>query len=68
MADKFTKQIIGEVKCVEYCTVIVDSTPDISYVDELAVTLRYVKEDGEPVERFLLFLPSEGHKSEQLPH
>jgi hypothetical protein len=52
MAGKFTNQITEEVKCVTCCYVIVDSTPTISHVDELAVTLRQVKEDGHPVEQF----------------
>jgi hypothetical protein len=37
MANKFTKQIIEEAKCVKYYSIIVDSTPDILHVNKLAV-------------------------------
>jgi hypothetical protein len=66
MANKVTKQITEEVKCVKYYSIIVDSTPDILHVDKLAVIPGYVKEAGFPVERFLLLFPSTGHKSVQL--
>lgn len=34
-----------------------DSTPDVSHVDQLTFVLRYVLPDGSPVERFLSFIP-----------
>ena len=43
----------------------VDSTPDISHVDQLTVIVRYVLK-GEPVERFLTFLQIQSHKAEAL--
>ena len=38
----------------KYFCVILDTTPDISHIDQLAFSLRYVLE-GKPVERFLCF-------------
>uniref|UniRef100_A0A8C5N3R9 TTF-type domain-containing protein n=1 Tax=Leptobrachium leishanense TaxID=445787 RepID=A0A8C5N3R9_9ANUR len=66
MADNVTKQILKEAKAGKYYSISVDSTPDSSHTDQLAFILRYVKEDGLPVERFLRFIPNPGHKSEQL--
>ncbi|XP_050427362.1 uncharacterized protein LOC126837489 [Adelges cooleyi] len=43
-----------------------DSTPDISHTDQLAYVIRYVRDDGFPVERFMCFLPNVEHKSEAL--
>ena len=42
-----------------------DSTPDISHVDQLTLIVRYVLPSG-PVERFVRFLDMEGHTAEQL--
>lgn len=60
------KAILDEVKVIKYYSIIVDSTPDISHVDQLTFIIRYVKTDGTLVERFLKFLPNVGHKSEDL--
>lgn len=43
----------------------VDSTPDISHIDQLVFCVRYVKDDA-PVERFLNFIPIKEHTSEYL--
>lgn len=45
--------------------VSVDSTPDLSHVDQLTFIIRYVK-DHEPVERFLDFIPINKHRSDYL--
>lgn len=66
MADNVTKQIVQEAKTAKYFSISIDSTPDSSHTDQLAFILRYVKEDGLPIERFLRFIPNPGHKSEQL--
>ena len=42
-----------------------DSTPDLSHVDQLTVILRYVLSEG-PVERFLTFINISSHTGEQL--
>ncbi len=59
-------QEIVKVKRSKYFSIIVDSTPDISHIDELSFIIRYIQKDGVPVERFMGFLPNVGHKSEQL--
>lgn len=47
---------------------IVDSSPNISHVDQLSFIIRYVREDGVPVERFLQFIENSGHKAQNLKH
>lgn len=66
MAEEVTKQIIKELKSAKYFSIIVDSSTDISHTDQLAVIVRYVLENGHPVERFLCFVPNAGHKSIKL--
>jgi hypothetical protein len=66
MANYVREKIVKEIKEAVYFCLIVDSTPSISHVDELAVVIRYVSQHGEPVERFLSFLPNVGHKGEQM--
>jgi hypothetical protein len=39
----------------------VDSTPDISNIDQLTIVLRYVDKHGSPIERFVTFLPLKNH-------
>lgn len=40
---------------------IVDQTPDITKIDQLTITIRYVMFDGFPVERFIGFLQPVDH-------
>lgn len=49
-----------------YYSLIIGSTPEISVAVQLTFIVRYVLSDGSPVERFLIFIPSTGHKSQQL--
>ena len=57
--------IISEIKQAKYCSVSVNSTPDITNVDQLTIILRYVTPDS-PVERFVKFIPTCGHTGHQL--
>ncbi len=58
IAKKVLRAIVKEVKNDKYFSIIVDSTSDVTHVDQLAVIIRYVQEkSGEPVERFLEFIP-----------
>ncbi|XP_025205923.1 zinc finger MYM-type protein 1-like [Melanaphis sacchari] len=66
MAEQITKQIVEEVKVSKYFSISVDSTPDVSHVDQLSFIIRYLSKDGTPIERFLKFIANTGHKSEQL--
>ncbi|KAL4710117.1 hypothetical protein ACJJTC_016519 [Scirpophaga incertulas] len=66
MANKVLTQIKDEIKISKYYSIIVDSTPDISHIDQLTLVIRYVKADGTPVERFLKFIANVGHKSQDM--
>jgi hypothetical protein len=66
MADQVFTVIVEEIQKAKYFSIIVDSTPDISHVDQLSFVVRYIKNDGTPIERFMCFLNNSGHKSEEL--
>lgn len=66
MRNEVQRKIIDELKTAKYYSIIVDSTPDISHVDQLSFCLRYVTPDGKPVERFLISLKNTGHTGEEL--
>ncbi|XP_042222750.1 uncharacterized protein LOC121867057 [Homarus americanus] len=42
-----------------------DSTPDEGHIDELTLIIRYLEHDT-PVERFVKFLPNQGHKAQEM--
>jgi hypothetical protein len=60
VAKRVLQNILDELKASKYLSVSVDSTPDISHVDQLTCILRYVLPSG-PVERFVAFLDMQGH-------
>ncbi|XP_065679772.1 zinc finger MYM-type protein 1-like [Hydra vulgaris] len=66
MADNVIQQMVKEIKEAEYFSISIDSTPDISHVDQLSFIFWYVQKNGCPVERFLGFLPNSDHKFEEL--
>jgi hypothetical protein len=66
MGDKVLKHIIEEIKNSKYFGMIVDSTPDITHIDQLVIVLRCVNYDGQPVERFVKFQDIYGHAAEYL--
>ncbi|XP_068203876.1 uncharacterized protein [Palaemon carinicauda] len=61
MVKKVMSSITDEVKTAKYFSVSVDSTPDISHMDQLSFTIRYVLPTTGPVERFLQFIPMLSH-------
>ncbi|XP_050056113.1 zinc finger MYM-type protein 1-like [Aphis gossypii] len=68
IAKKVLNVIIDEVNRCKYFSIVVDSTPDISHVDELSFVIRYVKREIQEdtpadIERFLKFIPNVGHKA-----
>ena len=65
IATKVLEIIISEIKQANYYSVSVDSTPDITNVDQLTIIFRYVLPDS-PVERFVKFIPTRGHSGHQL--
>ncbi|XP_050066296.1 zinc finger MYM-type protein 1-like [Aphis gossypii] len=66
ITKKMKNTIIQELMKSKYFSISVDSTPDISHVDQLSFMVRYVQHNGEPIDRFLCFTPNTGHKAEQL--
>lgn len=65
MGQRVLKTIVNELKSAKYYSISVDSTPDLSHVDQLTFIVRYVK-DGQPIERFLQFLPMDGHDAQYI--
>lgn len=65
MGNKLFYAIINEINTAKYFSFSVDSTPDICYQDQLALTIRYIK-DGIVVERFLQYIPIFAHGAEYL--
>ena len=57
--------IANELKATRYYSVSIDSTPDITHVDQLTVSVCYVKDEG-PVERFLSFVNCVEHTGQGL--
>jgi hypothetical protein len=66
MTSHVKKTILDELKIAKYFSFSVDSTPDITHVDQLTFTIRYVSANGVPVERFLQFVPIASHTGESL--
>lgn len=62
LAVEVNKKIISNVQISKYYSLIIDSTPDVSHVDQLTSILRYVDEIGLSTERFLHFFENTGHK------
>ena len=60
MGNQVLSQIVGELKQSKYFSISLDSTPDVSHVDQLSFTIRYVLPSG-PIERFVSFLGMRGH-------
>ncbi|XP_022168749.1 uncharacterized protein LOC111032655, partial [Myzus persicae] len=66
MSDTVIDKIVSEIKERKYFSLIVDSTPDVTTRDQLTVAVRYISNEGSPVERFLGFIPSVGHKGSEM--
>ena len=60
MPKEVTIKIANEVEKVKYYGITVESTPDVTHVDQLTFIIRYVQDDGAIVERFLKFVDSNG--------
>ena len=56
MAERVVKYIVDEVKDGKYLSTILDSTPDITHVDQLSFVVRYLSKCGLPVEIFICFV------------
>ena len=52
--------ILEEIKAAKYFSILLDSTPDVSHIDQMALIVRYVKVDSSEIqikELFLNFFP-----------
>ena len=65
MGEDVHKRIVSELNSAKYFSVSVDSSPDISHVDQLTCVVRYVLPDG-PMERFLSFINMSNHSGKEL--
>ena len=45
LAEQVKYTIIKKIKIAKYVSISVDSTPDISHVDQLTIIFRYLKDD-----------------------
>ena len=52
MNDFVINFMLNEMKIATYWSLIIDSLPDVSHVDQLTFVIRYVLEDGSPIGRF----------------
>jgi hypothetical protein len=62
MGSKVLAATVTEIQKAKNFSISVDSTPDIAHINPLTFILRYVK-NAVPKERFLQFIPINGHKS-----
>lgn len=66
MSNKVLQHILFEINEAKYFGLIVDSTPDLSHIDQLSIVIRYVNKEGLPIERFLKFVPIFRHSASTL--
>ena len=66
MGKKVEQIIIQQIKEAKYYSISVDSTPDLSHVDQLTFIIRFVQPNGKPVERFIRFLELPSHTAESM--
>lgn len=60
IAKKVRAQITTEIKNAKYYALIVDSTPDLSHINQLSIIVRYCSSEGVH-ERFLGIIPIFSH-------
>lgn len=65
MGKRVLNEITSRIKESRYYSVSLDSTPDESHVDQLTLVFRYM-EKTKPVERFVKFMPNQGHKAQDM--
>lgn len=65
MGNEVLNEIISRIKFSKYYSISLDSTPDEGHVDQLSLIFRYMEHDT-PVERFVKFLPNQGHKAQEM--
>lgn len=65
MGDVLLERIKSEIKDAKYWALIVDSTPDVSHVDQLSIIFRYYL-NSHVYERFFCFIPIHSHKGKSM--
>ncbi len=55
LASETLSYVITEVKAAKFYSVIVNSTIDITRIDQFSLSLRYVTETGNSIEPFIQF-------------
>lgn len=65
MKRKIYDEIICPINISHYYAISMNSTPDEGHIDQLTVTFRYI-ENCTPMERFVLFLPNQGHEVQDM--
>jgi hypothetical protein len=65
MANKIIHTIVDQIKKCKCFSLIIDFTPDITHIDQLSFIVRYNYE-GIPIKRFIQFIPSCGHKANDM--
>ncbi|KAG6934570.1 zinc finger MYM-type containing 1, partial [Chelydra serpentina] len=67
LSDNVRSAIVDEIGTAGYFSLSVDSTSDLSHIDQLRIVLRYVSlTDGKPVERCITFLNLKSHTAEEM--
>ena len=67
MGNQVLAVIVKELQQSKYFSISIDSTPNISHIDQLTLVVRYVRmSNGEVVERFLTFILIESYTGEAL--
>ena len=65
LGNEVLNEIISRIKLSKYYSVSLDSTADEGHVDQLILIFRYMEHDT-PIERFVKFLPNQGHKAQDM--
>ena len=66
MSNRIKSEIIQELLQANYFGLILDSTPDVTHHDQPFLILRYVDQEGVPVESFIKFISINNHASNYL--
>ncbi|XP_025413483.1 zinc finger MYM-type protein 1-like isoform X1 [Sipha flava] len=66
MSKTVIDNIVIQIKKSKYFSIIVDSTPDNTKVDQLTIIIRYITDNSSIIERFVGFLKSVGHEGEDM--
>ena len=53
LAEDVSNRVVAQIHNAKMFSVIADTTPDVSHVDQLSVVARYVDKDGNPQERLV---------------